>query len=642
MKTFKPTQLIFALIFSLFVTACSDIELPDIDIGGGKPKTVQSVTAASNTSFVLRFSGAMDAEAAELSHYRVEPALELGSASFNEQRTALTFTTSEQKAQLYTLSVSEIKKDDKAILEATELNFRGITKDNGGGDTGGDPDKANYAAFSDTLPGWSEFSPLDSVQNTATGDEATLDTILDGVTYTCTTTPYTLTANPNEIVTLNPDSNILWPGALLQGKGYKDGIGSLRELPVRQRAPLALSIDILTNDNTRTVENPSLSSVQQNVGALIQTAEESGVSTGSDISFTKTSTHSVEQAALELGLSTKFLGTQIKSKLNYDKSVDENTVTAYFVQKMFTVSMDIPQSPGAVFSDKFTQAALDEQIRLGNIGPDNIPTYVANVQYGRVLMFNFTSKASKSEIEATLNVMNKGFDTSLDLSAEQKKILNEAKIQVVTVGGEGKDALAIIRSGDLNAYFQEDAALTSAKPIAYTVRNLGNNSIAKVSETTDYNLTECTVVPIEPEVVGAKVRVVFDHIEVTGKCDSGDSKAEAYGNVQFEGRTLWEKAGKKRKAQQMRRGDRLTFGSAVASKEFNVYYDGRSGGGSANISGYMKDWDPGGDDPIGAWNITVGPNLTATYRYGTKNVAQAPRCSSNLQYTVTKLSDIIE
>ena len=81
-----------------------------------------------------------------------------------------------------------------------------------------------------------------------------------------------------------------------------------------------------------------------------------------------------------------------------------------------------------------------------------------------------------------------------EISARYLDILNNAKISVVTIGGEGKNATALIQSGQLKDYFNEDAALTSARPISYTVRNVGDNSIAKVSETTDYNLKECTAI----------------------------------------------------------------------------------------------------------------------------------------------------
>jgi hypothetical protein len=79
-------------------------------------------------------------------------------------------------------------------------------------------------------------------------------------------------------------------------------------------------------------------------------------------------------------------------------------------------------------------------------------------------------------------------------------VLNEAQIEVVTVGGDANAALSLIRNNDLDAYFAQDAPLTTARPISYTVRNLGDNVIASVSKTTSYNLQEC--VPVDLPATG--------------------------------------------------------------------------------------------------------------------------------------------
>ena len=51
----------------------------------------------------------------------------------------------------------------------------------------------------------------------------------------------------------------------------------------------------------------------------------------------------------------------------------------------------------------------------------------------------------------------------------------------------------MIASGDWRQYFTENAPLTSAYPISYTFRNLRDGSIAKVSESTEYNIKECSL-----------------------------------------------------------------------------------------------------------------------------------------------------
>ncbi len=394
---------------------------------------------------------------------------------------------------------------------ATALAFAACSEDNPA-TPGTQAPPADVDAYLATLPTWDQFSPAQADADVATGPSSQGEEVIEGETYNCTTTPYSLTRTPDRVVTLNPDVEILWVGSLLQGKGHLGGIGSLAELPIRQRAPLTLSIDLLTGDNTQTVQNPNVASVTSAVGALIQAAQDAGHTAGSNIFFTQETTHSLVQAALSMGLSASYMGASIKASLSSNISDQTRTVTAYFVQRMFSVSMVLPQTPGEVFSDAFTTQKLQEQVDQGRIGADNLPVYVSSVAYGRILMFSFTSTASLVDINATLSAMYNGGDFGGSLDTHLQSVLENAQIQVVTVGGDANNALALIRANDLGAYFATDAALTTARPISYTVRNLGDNSIASVAETTDYNLKTCT--PAAVPVTGSNYTIRFTKAKV--------------------------------------------------------------------------------------------------------------------------------
>ena len=53
------------------------------------------------------------------------------------------------------------------------------------------------------------------------------------------------------------------------------------------------------------------------------------------------------------------------------------TVTAYFVQNMFTASMVLPQTPNEVFSDAFTEDHLAEHQDRFEVGAEPVGRYVA-------------------------------------------------------------------------------------------------------------------------------------------------------------------------------------------------------------------------------------------------------------------------
>ncbi|MGH1362396.1 MAG: thiol-activated cytolysin family protein [Calditrichia bacterium] len=364
--------------------------------------------------------------------------------------------------------------------------------------------------FLTELPAWSEFSPLKApVPPTATDSseklpDVTMDveaigdsgevTIIPNVTYECISTPYTVTDNPQQIVMYSPDIDVLWPGSLIQGKSYANGLGSLLGITIAERSPIDVSIPgLANNDNFRTVDLPSQSTVAQAIGSMVGNATAESLATPSTISFKQEVYHSEKSFGLSVGLSGNYMGFSASASGDFSRDASETTITAHFYQKMFEVVVAPPQTPGAFFSEDFTEAKLQEQINLGRIGNDNIPVYVANVVYGRMMMFSMTSTASETDMRATLNAAYNGIGGggSASLSAKQSSILQQSKIAITSLGGDAEATISMIRSGDWSQYFTNSAPLTSAAPLSYTFKNLGDGSIAKVSEATDFNITEC-------------------------------------------------------------------------------------------------------------------------------------------------------
>lgn len=78
------------------------------------------------------------------------------------------------------------------------------------GDDGGPAGEVNSVdGYLDDLPGWFEFSPERPAANEISGAGQGSVEMVDGIAYDCLTTPYSITATPERIVTLDPDVNIL-------------------------------------------------------------------------------------------------------------------------------------------------------------------------------------------------------------------------------------------------------------------------------------------------------------------------------------------------------------------------------------------------------------------------------------------------
>lgn len=374
-----------------------------------------------------------------------------------------------------------------------------------GGGTG-----AGVNTYLSNLPGWAQFSPAQpDAPPTPTGTPTalppdTLDVreiqpdgsvqVLPNVVYACTSQPYTLRDNPEQIVMYSPDVDLLWPGALIQGRSHRDGLGALLGITIAQRTPIRVSIPSLpTGSNFREVASPNQANVSGAIGEMLGSATAAGLSTPSTITFQQSVYHSEQEFALSIGVSGRYLGYSGSATGDFNRDASETTISAQFYQKMFEVVLAPPQTPGSFFSGAFTQALLDQQIQQGSIGPDNIPVYVSNVVYGRMMMFSMTSTASEQEIRGTLQAAYNGIGGSVSgsLSAKQRTLLQESRIAVTSLGGNAQATLNVIRSGDWAQYFTDNAPLSSAAPLSYTFRNLGDGSIAGVTETTQYNIKSC-------------------------------------------------------------------------------------------------------------------------------------------------------
>jgi hypothetical protein len=361
------------------------------------------------------------------------------------------------------------------------------------------------------LPDWETFSPLRAEEPaTATGspEEVGAETVtvevinddgstttLPDVNYVCRETPYRLTENPEEIVMFSPDREILWPGAFIQGNSYATGLGGLKPLVIGERAPIQVSIPgLATGDNFRDVASPSQAAVESAIGAMIGEATRDTLDRASSISFSMETYHSEASWALSVSASGRYLGWSASAQGDQSRNASETTVTAKFVQKMYEAVVAPPQTPSAFFSSAFTAERLQEQVDLGRIGADNIPVYVSEVVYGRMLMFSMTSTASESDIRGTISAAYNGLGggAGVQLSAKQQKILEKSKIAITAIGGPAEATQSIIRSGNLNAYFTQTAALSTAVPLSYTFRNFSDGTIAQVTESTNYNIRECT------------------------------------------------------------------------------------------------------------------------------------------------------
>lgn len=404
-----------------------------------------------------------------------------------------------------------------------------------------------------SLFGWTTVSPPKQDGEKETGRTTKDGTAKDAdnkpVPATCTTKSYSLTSTPEKVVMLNPTAGILYPGSLVQGKGYYNG--SLRELPVRQRAPMTIVSDLVHEGNSIAILKPDYATYQEAYAKLIQKANDSGVLPRGNIFFDSVDIKDTETAFVKLDVSAKFSKQSVSVVGSYDRSRESTTLTAVFQQRSHTVNMVTPEEPADFFDPSYTAADLKRFEASGQIGKDNPPVYVSSVTYGRILIFSITSKDNKDDVQATLNYLYgeacgkddkdknenckiKDTGVSVELEAKYKKILKESQVKVIAYGGNPNNIEGLVKSAKLSEYFKESNNLTQFVPTSYVLRNF-DGSTAKVAETTEYSVEECTPKPVK----AWKVKITIDHLHVIDDADPVGS-GDLYGTIKLNGKPLWD------------------------------------------------------------------------------------------------------
>lgn len=499
---------------------------------------------------------------------------------------------------------------------------------------------ARVAAWEDALAGetaWDTLSPARAAADEPVAglDPRAVEEFVGANRYQCTVTNYSLTETPREFVAIDPDQSVVWLGNLVQGASHYT-VGSLREIGIRERAPLKISIDLLRGDNTRTVENPSLTTVQSAIGDLVEQAVASGHRAASTASYDWKMAHSSEEAALRLGFAGEYMGASASASLESETHGDEKSYYAYFIQRAFTVSMELPTRPSDLVTLALTPARLSELEAAGALGSDNPPLYVASVTYGRVLIYKMTSSDEERRVGAAIAASYSGtFDAEGYAEAELRRTLSEARIQISTFGGDQAALDRLIRTGKLQEYFAEDTALTSMQPISFELRTVSDNRIAAITRTTEYEERACS--DATPPI-GMRLAVQLNRVRINTDCDAGPNQGDLFGQFSLQAAgepiSLWTRArGAEIKVQS---GNDLSLGGV--RREIDVM-----NGQSARLTGYIRDADTGAngaDDTVGSWSFNVSPNGREQNTRGSGNCLSGSSNQAVLYYNVTKLRDI--
>ncbi|MDV7138717.1 thiol-activated cytolysin family protein [Maribacter sp. TH_r10] len=324
----------------------------------------------------------------------------------------------------------------------------------------------------------------------------------NGKTTTCKVNEYDIRSNFEDVAIFDPALGVVYPGALVIGnQEMLDGAPQPLQIT---RAPATLRLDLpgIGESGNIEVANPTYQNVQSSIDGGLEYWNNDIAPQGYEIAsrayYESTTTYSSEQMSLDLGVSAEWVsGSSFESQFSYDTSTSKRVAAILYRQVFYDISMVTPDQPSDVFGSDVDLAKVESLM-----GSSTPPAYVSSVSYGRIIMIRMetTSTETSVALEAALEYASLGKNVEADIEGKYKSILEQSTINVVTIGGNAKIASQVITgsdvasSGGLNYVITEGSLYSRdnpGAPIAYTVKYLKDNRVAKMGYNTDYRLESC-------------------------------------------------------------------------------------------------------------------------------------------------------
>jgi thiol-activated cytolysin len=412
--------------------------------------------------------------------------------------------------------------------------------------------------------------------------------------YSCTTQNLKETRQYDRIVAYAANSDSMYPGSIISADSVLTGLFTQIVLP-RSPATISVSLENLAGGKTAVIQEPSLSSYREALAGILDT-EITG-STPANLYSEIEEVHTKEQLDMALGVQASWgLGVaSLKTSFDFSKVETRSRYVVKYTQAYYTVDLDAPQNPSSLFAP--TVQLADVQGKMDETRP---PVYVSSITYGRMVLFTFESEYSAQEMGAALEfAYSGGVDVKGDVSVTYKDMISKSKITAFILGGDAGTAVRTIDSYESLIQFIKSGGNYSKEspgaPIAYKLSYLKDNSPARMSFTTDYQVKDCVR-------VSQRVRVILSSISVDNAGgDSGDD-LELYGKIWVEGTntaTLFDRNSSN--WVRIRQGEQFGAGAPIAEAVINV---SPKAGETIKLRADMKDEDDfSPDDSMG--NETV-------------------------------------
>ncbi|HUM45927.1 MAG TPA: thiol-activated cytolysin family protein [Chitinophagales bacterium] len=311
-----------------------------------------------------------------------------------------------------------------------------------------------------------------------------IDTIIYGTN--CTVQKYHWAPGYEDPLLLDPTSDVIFPGAILGAESITEGSYALI---TGDRGPITLSISLsnIIGNISATASEATLSKVREAIQDILDAEVQGNIP--AVLAYDIIQIHSDEQFKVAIGANLDVPFGSISAAFNFNSQEQKSRYVIKFYQVYYTLDIDVPEKPSDFWNTPPSAQTLGEYT----------PVYVSSIKYGRSVLCMFESSSSAEDLYAALSASYGGLFVSgeLDASLEQQEILNSSHMSLLIVGGDATQAVQVTNFDSLNSYIVDGGNWSNnspAAPLAYTLRFLDNNEVARVILSSEYNVQTCEVI----------------------------------------------------------------------------------------------------------------------------------------------------
>lgn len=333
-----------------------------------------------------------------------------------------------------------------------------------------------------------------------------------------TSKKYKMTQVFDEAIILNPNMEIMYPGCVMEGSSFVNkSYNPMIEVPTRETT---LSVNLVpTNPNqlddiTVTLAPNSRLSDFRKIWAKWTRLDVQPVASTSIYSLDLV--NSEKEVKTKIGLSVGVPGIlNLNGNFGFDFHGKKNHIFCKFIQTGYSITMDAPKF-GTILAE-----ALPEKVGRTQ------PVYISNINYGRIAFVSIETNEKLTDIQAALDftldkAVTKGkFELGINNETKYKNILKDQKVSYAVIGGSAAEQGKIME-GTLESfieYMKMEPTLSSLAPVSFTIRYVSDNTIARVVNTSEYDVVEKLFVPDFKQI---NLEVAVTGIAAQGEIDKNN------------------------------------------------------------------------------------------------------------------------